>query len=337
MILVLRPDATPEQIEHLLSRIRELGLTPHVSKGVERTIVGAIGDEEILREQPLETIPGVEKVMPILKPYKLASRDFKRDDTIIDVGGVKIGGKKITVIAGPCSVETEELLLSTAQSVKSAGAEILRGGAFKPRTSPYSFQGLGEEGLKMLAAVKKATGLAIATEVMDTRDVEMVEEYADIIQIGARNMQNFNLLKEVGMAKKPVILKRGMMSTYEEILMSAEYIMSKGNYNVILCERGIRTFEKLTRNTLDLNAIVVLKQQSHLPVFVDPSHGTGHWRWVAPLSRAAIAAGADGLLIEVHPEPEKAWSDGAQSLLPDKFSKLMQELKLIANVVGREL
>lgn len=337
MILVLRPDATPEQIEHLLSRIRELGLTPHVSKGVERTIVGAIGDEEILREQPLETIPGVEKVLPILKPYKLASRDFKREDTVIDVNGIKIGGKKITVIAGPCSVETEELLLSTAQSVKAAGASLLRGGAFKPRTSPYSFQGLGEEGLKILAAVKKATGLGIVTEVMDTRDVELVEEYADIIQIGARNMQNFNLLKEVGMARKPVMLKRGMMSTYEEILMSAEYIMSKGNYNVILCERGIRTFERLTRNTLDLNAIVVLKQQSHLPVFVDPSHGTGHWRWVGPLSRAAIAAGADGLLIEVHPEPEKAWSDGAQSLLPDKFSQLMQDLKRIAEVVGREL
>ena len=337
MILVLRPDATPEQIEHVLSRIRELGLTPHVSKGVERTIVGAIGDEEILREQPLETIPGVEKVMPILKPYKLASRDFKRDDTIIEVGGVAIGGKKITVIAGPCSVETEELLLETAKAVKSAGATMLRGGAFKPRTSPYSFQGLGEEGLKMLAKVKEETGLGIVTEVMDTRDVELVEQYADIIQIGARNMQNFNLLKEVGMTKKPVILKRGMMSTYEETLMSAEYVMSKGNYNVILCERGIRTFEKSTRNTLDLNAIVVLKQQSHLPVFVDPSHGTGHWRWVTPLTRAAIAAGADGLLIEVHPVPEKAWSDGVQSLLPEKFSKLMLELKQIAQVIGREI
>jgi 3-deoxy-7-phosphoheptulonate synthase len=337
MILVLRPDATPEQIEHVLSRIRELGLTPHVSKGVERTIVGAIGDEEILREQPLETIPGVEKVMPILKPYKLASRDFRPEDTVIDIGGIKIGGKKIAVVAGPCSVETEELLLTTAKAVKSAGATMLRGGAFKPRTSPYSFQGLGEEGLKILANVKEETGLAIVTEVMDTRDVELVEEYADIIQIGARNMQNFNLLKEVGMAKKPVMLKRGMMSTYEEILMSAEYVMSKGNYNVILCERGIRTFEKLTRNTLDLNAIVVLKQQSHLPVFVDPSHGTGHWRWVGPLSRAAIAAGADGLLIEVHPEPEKAWSDGTQSLLPEKFIKLMHELKLIAKVIGREI
>ncbi|MDI6784330.1 MAG: 3-deoxy-7-phosphoheptulonate synthase [bacterium] len=337
MILVLRPDATPEQIEHLLSRIRELGLTPHVSKGVERTIVGAIGDEEILREQPLETIPGVEKVMPILKPYKLASRDFKREDTLIEVGGVVIGGKKITVIAGPCSVETEELLLETAKAIKSAGATMLRGGAFKPRTSPYSFQGLGEEGLKMLANVKEETGLGIVTEVMDTRDVELVEQYADIIQIGARNIQNFNLLKEVGMARKPVMLKRGMMSTYEETLMSAEYVMAKGNYNVILCERGIRTFEKMTRNTLDLNAIVVLKQQSHLPVFVDPSHGTGHWRWVAPLTRAAIAAGADGLLIEVHPEPEKAWSDGAQSLLPEKFSQLMQELKLIAQVIGREI
>ena len=337
MILVLRPDATPEQIEHILSRIRELGLTPHVSKGVERTIVGAIGDEEILREQPLETIPGVERVMPILKPYKLASRDFKRENTVITVNGVSIGGKKVAIAAGPCSVETEELLLDTATAVKSAGATLFRGGAFKPRTSPYSFQGLGSEGLEMLTKVKKNTGLPIITEVMDTRDVELVEQYADIIQIGARNMQNFNLLKEVGMSKKPVMLKRGMMSTYEETLMSAEYIMAKGNYQIILCERGIRTFEKMTRNTLDLNAIVVLKHHSHLPVFVDPSHGTGHWRWVAPLSRAAIAAGADGLMIEVHPIPEKAWSDGVQSLLPDKFSTLMQELKLIAQVIGREI
>lgn len=337
MIFVLRPDATPEQIEHLLSRIRELGLTPHVSKGVERTIVGAIGDEEILREQPLEAIPGVEKVLPILKPYKLVSCDFRRENSIITVNGVAIGGKKIAVAAGPCSVETEELLLDTAQAVKSAGATLFRGGAFKPRTSPYSFQGLGEEGLRMLAKAKETTGLAIVTEVMDTRDVELVEQYADIIQIGARNMQNYNLLKEVGMSKKPVLLKRGMMSTYEETLMSAEYIMSKGNYNVILCERGIRTFERMTRNTLDLNAVVILKHLSHLPVFVDPSHGTGAWRWVAPLSRAAIAAGADGLLIEVHPIPEKAWSDGEQSLLPEKFAALMQELKLIAQIIGREI
>ncbi|MCX7918553.1 MAG: 3-deoxy-7-phosphoheptulonate synthase [bacterium] len=337
MILVLRPDATPEQIEHILTRIRELGLTPHISRGVKRTIIGAIGDEEILREQPLEAIPGVEKVLPILKPYKLASREFKSENSVIEIDGITIGGKRITIIAGPCSVETEEVLLATALAVKSAGATMLRGGAFKPRTSPYSFQGLGEAGLKMLAKVKQETGLGIVTEVMDTRDVELVAQYADIIQIGARNMQNFNLLKEVGMLQKPVLLKRGMMSTYEETLMSAEYIMSKGNYNVILCERGIRTFEKMTRNTLDLNAVVAFKQQSHLPVIVDPSHGTGHWRWVAPLSRAAIAAGADGLMIEVHPEPEKAWSDGSQSLLPEKFATLMHELQQIAQIIGREL
>jgi len=280
MIFVLRPDATEAQIEHLLGRIRELGLTPHISRGVERTIIGAIGDERVLREQPLDAIPGVEEVLPILKPYKLASREFRHENTIIHVNKISIGGVKIQIAAGPCSVETSEQIITTAKAVKAAGASILRGGAFKPRTSPYSFQGLGEEGLKLLDEARKETGLPVITEVMDTRDVELVERYADMFQVGARNMQNFNLLKEIGMSKKPVLLKRGLSATLEETLMSAEYIMSKGNYNVILCERGIRTFEKWTRNTLDLCAVPILKHHSHLPVFVDPSHGVGVWRWV---------------------------------------------------------
>ena len=337
MIIVLRPDVSEEQIEHLLTRIREMGLTPHISRGVERTIVGAIGDERILREQSMESIPGVEQVMPILKPFKLASREFKPENSIISVNKTEIGGKKLVAMAGPCSVESWDQLITVAKAVKAAGATILRGGAFKPRSSPYSFQGLGEEGLKMLAAARKETGLSVVTEIMDTRDVELVGKYADILQIGARNMQNFNLLKECGMSKIPVLLKRGLSATMEEMLMSAEYILSRGNYNVILCERGIRTFEKWTRNTLDLSAIPVLKYYSHLPVIVDPSQAVGLWRWVKPMTFAGIAAGADGFIIEVHPDPEKALSDGAQSLLPDKFQVLMQELKPLAEAVGREL
>jgi len=337
MIIVLRPDATKKQIDHLIDKVKKLGLKPMVSKGVERTIIGVIGEEDVLRVQPLEAFPGVEKVMPILKPYKLVSREFKPENSIVDIEGVKIGGEKITVMAGPCSVENFSMLLDIGKKVKKAGASILRGGAFKPRSSPYSFQGLGEEGLKFLRDVKKETGLKIVTEVMDTRDVRMVEKYADILQVGARNMQNFNLLKEVGLSKKPVLLKRGMSSTVKEFLMSAEYVLAAGNFNCILCERGIRTFEDATRFTLDLNAVPLIKQLSHLPVIVDPSHGTGKWDLVGPMAKAAIAAGADGLIIEVHSNPEDAFSDGEQSLVPKRFSEMMKELKAIAEAVGRKI
>jgi 3-deoxy-7-phosphoheptulonate synthase len=335
MIIVLRPDATKKQIDHLIEKVKKLGLKPMVSKGVERTIIGVIGEEDVLRVQPLEAFPGVEKVMPILKPYKLVSREFKPENSIVDVEGVKIGGKKIVVMAGPCSVENFEMLLEIGKKVKKAGASILRGGAFKPRSSPYSFQGLGEEGLKFLRDVKKETGLKIVTEVMDTRDVWMVEKYADILQVGARNMQNFNLLKEVGLSKKPVLLKRGMSATVKELLMSAEYILAAGNFNCILCERGIRTFEDATRFTLDLNAVPLIKQLSHLPVIVDPSHGTGKWDLVDPMAKAAVASGADGLIVEVHPNPEEAYSDGEESLVPYRFDAMMKELRLVAKAVNR--
>ena len=337
MIIVLRPDATKKEIEHIVEKVKKLGLETMVSRGVERTIIGVIGEEDILRVQPLEAYPGVEKVMSILKPYKLASREFKGKDTVIDVDGVKIGGKKIVVMAGPCSVESLKGLMDIGKKVSSSGALILRGGAFKPRSSPYSFQGLGEKGLKFLKEVKQETGLKIVTEVMDTRDVELVGRYADILQVGARNMQNFNLLKEVGLSKKPVLLKRGISATVKELLMSAEYILSNGNFNCMLCERGIRTFEDSTRFTLDLNAVPLIKKLSHLPLIVDPSHGTGKWDLVSSMSRAAIAAGADGLIIEVHPSPEDAYSDGAQSLLPEKFDTMMKSLQGIAKAVGREL
>lgn len=338
MIIVLRHDATESQIKHIVKSVKELGLKPMVSKGIERTIIGVIGPEDKLRVTPLEVYPGVEKVIPVLKPYKLVSREFKPQGSVIDVGkGIKIGGKKIQVIAGPCSVENYDLLLDIANKVKKAGATILRGGAFKPRSSPYSFQGLGEEGLKFLQDVSKKTGLLVCTELMDPRDMALVEKYADIIQIGARNMQNFNLLKEVGLSKKPVLLKRGMSCTIKEWLMSAEYILSNGNFNVILCERGIRTFEDETRFTLDINAVPVAKRLSHLPVIVDPSHSTGQWGLVPAASKAAIAAGADGLIVEVHTMPEQAKSDGAQSLVPENFASMMKELKAIAQAVGREL
>jgi len=338
MIIVLKPTATKEQIRHILDRVKKLGLKPMISKGKETTIIGLIGDEDIIRVQPLEVFPGVEKVMPILKPYKLVSRDFKKSDTIVKVGkGVEVGGKKIVIMAGPCSVENRECLLKAAKAVKKAGATILRGGAFKPRTSPYSFQGHGEKGLKMLAEARKETGLLVVTELMDTKDVGLLVKYADIIQIGARNMQNFNLLKAVGQTKKPVLLKRGMSSTIKEFLMSAEYILSEGNFNVILCERGIRTFEDYTRFTLDVTAVGVIKTLSHLPVIVDPSHATGKWGLVPSASKAAIAAGADGLIVEVHPDPELAMSDGAQSLLPKKFSAMMKDIKRVAAAVDRSL
>ncbi|MDD5422850.1 MAG: 3-deoxy-7-phosphoheptulonate synthase [Candidatus Omnitrophica bacterium] len=338
MIIVLRPNATKSDLDHLVSRIKKLGLKPWISKGVERTIVGVIGEEELIRTQPLEVFPGVEKVMPILKPYKLASRDFKKEDSVVNIGdGVKIGSKKIAVMAGPCSVENKKLLIEIAKQVKKAGATVLRGGAFKPRTSPYAFQGMGLKGLKLLAEAKKETGLKIITELMDVRDIDIMLKYADIIQVGARNMQNFNLLKEVGKTRKPVLLKRGMSNTIKEFLMSAEYILSEGNFNVVLCERGIRTFEDATRFTLDIAAVAVVKNLSHLPIIVDPSHATGRWGLVGSCAKAGIAAGADGLIIEVHPNPEEAFSDGEQSLYPSNFAKLMTELRRVAEAVGREI
>ncbi|OGF44195.1 MAG: 3-deoxy-7-phosphoheptulonate synthase [Candidatus Firestonebacteria bacterium RIFOXYC2_FULL_39_67] len=337
MIIVLKPGTPDNELNHVIEKVEKAGLTPHVSKGIERTLIMVIGDDRVLAELPLETMPGVEKVMSVLQPFKLVSKEFQKEPTVIKVRDIEIGGKKLVVMAGPCSVESREALLDVAKKVKEAGATILRGGAFKPRTSPYAFQGMGEEGLKLLSEARDLTGLPIVTEVMDTRTVDLVSRYTDIIQIGARNMQNFELLKEVGECKVPVLLKRGLSSTIKEWLMSAEYIMSRGNYKVMLCERGIRTFEDATRNTLDLSAVAVCKHLSHLPVIVDPSHGTGKWRWAVPMSKAAIAAGCDGLMLEVHPNPEDAMSDGDQSLLPDKFKKLMAELKPIAKVIGREL
>lgn len=339
MIIVMRDDATKEQVNQVVARIEELGYTTHPSRGAKKMIIGIIGD--LNREELIESLgayPGIDKLVPILEPYKLAGRSFKEGQSVIKLGdNVSIGDKKILVMAGPCAVESEEQVMSTALSIKASGASVLRGGAFKPRTSPYSFQGLEEEGLKILRRAANETGLLVITEVVDPRDVELVGNYTDIFQIGARNMQNFFLLKEVGKTDKPVLLKRGLSATYNEFLMAAEYIMSEGNYNVILCERGIRTFEDYTRNTLDLISIPVLKKLSHLPVVIDPSHGTGHWDLVGPASKGAVAMGADGLIIEVHPEPTKAMSDGQQSLKLDKFDILMKELKNIALVVDREI
>jgi 3-deoxy-7-phosphoheptulonate synthase len=337
MIIVMRRAATEQEIEQVAQKITAYGLAPHISRGVERTIIGAIGDERILRDVAFEALPGVEKVLPILKPFKLASRDFKSENSVIPVNGVEVGGQRLAVIAGPCSVEGREMILGMARVVKAAGARLLRGGAFKPRTSPYTFQGLGEEALRYLAEAREATGLPIVTELMDPRDAPLVLKYADCIQIGARNMQNFRLLKEVGSHRKPVLLKRGMSSSIKELLMSAEYILSEGNYNVILCERGIRTFEEFTRNTLDLSAVPALKSLTHLPVIVDPSHGTGKWDLVPPMALAAVAAGADGLMVEVHPKPEDALSDGPQALVPKRFERLMADLAALAPVVGRAL
>lgn len=337
MIIVLRPDVTKEQTDHIIEKIKSLGLKLHTSKGTERTILGVIGDESVLEGQPLEVLPGVERVMPILKPYKLVSREFRKENTIIDVDGIKIGGKEIQVIAGPCSIETQELLFDAAKKVKKAGARFLRGGAFKPRTSPYAFQGLGEEGLNYLAEAKKKTGMPVVTEIMDPRDIDIIYQNTDIIQIGTRNMQNFRLLTEVGKTDKPILLKRGLSATIKEFLMSAEYIAAEGNHRIILCERGIRTFETAVRNTLDLSAVPVLKEETHLPVIVDPSHAVGRWDMVAPLAKAAIAVGADGLMIEVHADPENALCDGAQSLRPDKFASLMKELRKVAEAVGRTM
>ncbi len=337
MFLTLKKGATKSQLEHLRKKINGLGFRAHISKGAKKIVVGVIGENAILVRDTFESMEIVDFITPISKPYKLASREFKKEDTIINVNGIKIGGKQIVVMAGPCSVEKKDLLIKIAREIKKAGARILRGGAFKPRTSPYSFQGLGEKGLKYLAAAKKITGLSIVTEAMTIEQVKIVEKYSDIIQIGARNVQNFDLLKAVGKSRKPVLLKRGIATTVKEFLMSAEYIMSQGNCNIILCERGIRTFEQSTRFTLDLNAVPVIKRLSHLPIIIDPSHGTGVRDYVAPLSKAAIAVGADGLMIEVHSKPEEALSDGPQSLLPKDFFSLMEELKKVAYAVGREI
>lgn len=324
-------------VEKVIHKLYEMGHKVHISRGERRIILGVIGDVENLASVPFYAFNGVEEIIRIVKPYKLASREFKDFDTIIKVKDVIIGGKEVIVMAGPCVIENEKQIFETARYVKASGAKILRGGAFKPRTSPYSFQGLGEEGLKLLAQAGEETGLAVVTEVMSVNQIELVGKYTDIFQVGARNMQNFVLLKELGKTKKPILLKRGLSATIEELLLSAEYILSQGNYEVILCERGIRTFENYTRNTLDLSAVPVLKRLSHLPIIVDPSHATGRWRLVSPMAKAAIAVGADGLLIEVHPDPRSSLSDGAQTLRLDTFTQLMKELSPIAQAVGREL
>ncbi len=337
MIIVMKSKADQQEIDNVIEWVESAGYKAHVSKGVERTIIGAVGDERgkvVLKA--VEMMPGVEKIMPILAPYKLASRETKEGNTVIKLGEVEIGGPKFVVIAGPCAVESEEQLMESAFVVKKGGASMLRGGAFKPRTSPYSFQGLGEEGLKILAHAREKTGLPVVTEVMRASDIELIERYADVLQVGARNIQNFALLKAVGHAKKPVLLKRGMMTTLEELLMSAEYILASGNDQVILCERGIRTFETSMRNTLDISAVPVLKDKTHLPVIVDPSHAIGQWKYVLPLAKAAVAVGADGLMIEVHPDPQHALSDGPQSLKPEKFYTLMDEITSIAKIVRKE-
>ena len=339
-IVVLKKRATAKELRHIVKKLKNWGFQTDVSKGTERTVIGVIGDTSIITEDEsnaFATMAGVDNVHRITKPYKLASRDFTPKNTTIRIGKNTIGGKKIHVIAGPCAVEGLPILQAISKEVKKAGATFIRGGAFKPRTSPYSFQGLEEEGLKYLAAARKATGLPFVTELMDPRDMEVILKYTDVIQIGARNMQNFRLLKEVGSYNKPVVLKRGLSATIKDFLMAAEYIMAQGNSKVILCERGIRTFETATRNTLDLSAVPVLKKLSHLPVIVDPSHGVGKWDLVAPMAKAAIAAGADGLMIEVHTKPEEAYSDGEQSLKPAKFKTLMRELKAVAKAVGRTM
>lgn len=332
MVIVMRQDASEAQVDHVIEKLKEKGLTPHVSKGTERTIIGAIGDERILQEIPLDAFPGVEQHLQILQPFKLVSREFKKEPSVIKVGDVPIGNGRLAMIAGPCSVENWDTLLQAAQAVKQAGGNILRGGAFKPRTSPYAFQGLGEEGLKLLARAREVTGLPFVTEVMNINQVEMIADYADMLQIGARNMQNFDLLKAVGDVKKTVMLKRGLSATIKEWLMSAEYIVSRGNHEVILCERGIRTFEPYTRNTLDLAAVAAAKELSHLPVIVDPSHGTGRLSLIPPMARAGLMSGADGLTIEVHPKPEEALSDGDQALLPQVYSELLKTLRPVAEL-----
>ena len=336
MIIVMSPTSTKENLEKVEQKITQAGLKYHLSTGAERTIVGVIGDKKIIAGLQMNSLDGVEKTVRITEKYKLVSREFKSEDTIVDVGGVKIGAGRLTVMAGPCAVESVEQLREAAECVKKYGAKFLRGGAFKPRTSPYDFQGLAEDGLKMLREAADATGLKVVTEIVNINDVELITKYADMIQIGARNMQNFQLLKEVGKVHTPVLLKRGLSATISEWLNAAEYIMAGGNDNVVFCERGIRTCETYTRNTLDLSAVAAVKEISHLPIIVDPSHGTGRWQMVPAMARAAIAAGADGLIIEVHPHPEVALSDGDQSLTPENFRKTMEEVRDIARFMGRE-
>ncbi len=337
MIIVMRKGSTEAQIQAVKDRIAELGYQPHPIFGVERTVVAAVGREDKTPLESLESMPGVESAVPILKPYKLVSRETKAENSVLDIGGVKVGGRELTLMAGPCSVESREQILALARVVKQAGGQFLRGGAFKPRTSPYSFQGLGQEGLEYMAEARAETGLQIVTEIVSIADVDQLVEFADVLQIGARNCQNYALLAAVGEARKPVLLKRGMSTLISEFLQAAEYIMSRGNYDVILCERGIRTFETSTRFTLDLNAVPVIKAQSHLPVICDPSHGTGYWNYVTAMARASIAAGADGLMIEVHEDPDRALSDGGQSLKPEKFMKLIEEVRRVAGAVDRTL
>jgi len=337
MIIVMKVNSTAAEIGAVIARVQEAGAVPHPIYGIERTVVAVVGETRAVDPKSFIQMPGVEKISRISAPYKLASRESHPDDTVIRLNGVQIGGKELVVMAGPCSVESRSQLLETAHAVKEAGARILRGGAFKPRSSPYSFQGMGLKGLEILAEAREIYGLHIITEVMTPQAVPMVAEYADILQIGARNTQNYGLLHAVGRVQRPVMLKRGMMSSMEELLMSAEYILAGGNYRVMLCERGIRTFEKYTRNTFDLNAVPVLKQLSHLPVIADPSHGTGRWDAVTAMARAGVAAGADGLMIEVHPNPAEALSDGPQSLKPERFAELMRQVKRVAEAVDRTL
>lgn len=337
MIIVMQRGASQEQIGSVIERLEQMGFRPHPIVGVAKTVIGAIGDRSQSTMESLELLAGVERVVPIMQPYKLASRELVEGNTTVEVAGRTIGGKKLAIIAGPCAVESCSQLLETAHAVREAGATFLRGGAYKPRTSPYSFQGMEEEGLKILAQAREEVGLPVVTEVVNPADVPLVAQYVDILQIGARNMQNFTLLREVGRSKKPVILKRGLAATVEEWLMAAEYILSEENYNVILCERGIRTYETETRNTLDVSAIPLVKQHSHLPILADPSHASGRWRLVEPLARASIAAGADGLMVEVHPNPSEALSDGPQSLRPENFASMVKNMKELALACGREV
>ncbi len=335
MVIIMKHHATAAEIAQVVQNVEELGFRAHLSSGEERTIIGVIGDERPIEPEHFEMLEGVERAVRILHPFKLASRDFHPDDSTIRINGSIVGGNQVIIMAGPCAVESREQLMETAAAVKEAGAKVLRGGAFKPRTSPYSFQGLGLKGLELLREAREELGLPVITEVMSPQEVTLVAQYADILQIGSRNMQNFALLHAVGEVQKPVLLKRGLMSTIEELIMAAEYILSHGNTRVMLCERGIRTFEPATRNTFDINAIPLLKSLTHLPVIADPSHGTGKWDLVAPVALAATAAGADGLIVEVHPNPAKALSDGAQSLKPDKFAQMVKQVRQIAEAVGR--
>jgi 3-deoxy-7-phosphoheptulonate synthase len=337
MIVIMKNQATMREKSAVIAWAEDNGCKVHLSEGSERAVIGIIGNGRTLLAEQAEMMPGVERVVPVLKPFKIASREFRPENSHFPLGNHTVGAEELILMAGPCSVESRSQIIETAHAVKEAGAHVLRGGAFKPRSSPYSFQGLGEEGLKYMAEAREQTGLPIITEVMEPALVPLICEYADILQIGARNMQNYALLHAVGKSQHPVLLKRGMSSTIEEWLMCAEYILSHGNTRVMMCERGIRTFETYTRNTFDINAIAVAKHLSHLPVIADPSHATGKWEYVAPAAKAAIAAGADGLIIEVHPRPEEAMSDGSQSLKPEKFAKLVREMKAIAEAVGRKI